>query len=559
MGNTAQPAEPTALNHAEFLHSVGLLASLHSPQERKNALKACLAAMNCDGVLLFCWGAQRRTLVVASAIGKLRLQQMEGLEIAALGETFAQDHAVTPTFVEQLRQRIKEVVFGKRSTKSGDVFIAPLYESNESCGFAVAVNAANHEGSVDVPKDALAALSVLGNWLYTSLQSSKSSRRDLEHATRWDATFDAFPDFIRVQRKDFVITHANKAFSDYLQQDRADLIGQHCYALLYGRKKPCEDCPAQSCVEQKENRYREFFIQKNGKDDHIACWTYPVTASSGDINAVVVYAKSIGKEKQLQQQLLQSEKMASIGQLVAGIAHEINTPLAYINSNLEVMSEFLKGIHSFFAQLEGQEFITQQRERYDELRSYANIGYILSESGEALGDILEGVERVRTLVRDLKNFTHASTDELELADINEIVENTLALVRNELKYKVVVKKELGAVPRFRCVPIQISQVLLNLFVNAVQAMPEKGELTITTTTEGADAAIAVQDNGRGIPEQHLSRIFDPFFTTKDVGVGTGLGLSVSYEIIKRHHGRITVESTVGEGTTFRVYLPLNQE
>ncbi len=427
----------------------------------------------------------------------------------------------------------------------------PLRSRERVHGFMVFLNV-DARRRLDAPStyDMLVAIC---QHLVAAMESSELLRRTVKAKSEWETTFDSITDFIRIQSLDFEILRSNRHFAEYFDLSPERLHGEKCYRLIYGRTEICPDCPAKETLRQRTICSREFCYRRHGKEEHIACWTYPVLDEQGQLTSMVVYSRDITKEKQLQQQLLQSEKMASIGQLVAGIAHEINTPLAYVSSNLEIMEEYLGGLQGFHARL------AEVQAEVAVLEREFNTAYLLKDFHEALADALDGVGRIKTIVKELKNFTHASNDEFEPADLNEIVASTLSLVRNELKYKVEVERRLGEVPRIICVPIQISQVLLNLFVNAAQAIDERGNLGIETFAEDRHVVIIVRDTGKGIPRHLLGRIFDPFFTTKEVGVGTGLGLSVSYEIIKRHHGTIEVESEVDRGTVFTVRLPIVQE
>ena len=262
-----------------------------------------------------------------------------------------------------------------------------------------------------------------------------------------------------------------------------------------------------------------------------------------------------------QSALLQSEKMASVGQLAAGVAHEINNPIGFVQSNLRSMEGYVTDL---CALLETYERVLAllpadhaEVATLKDLRERIEIGYLRDDIGDLLRESLDGVTRVVKIVRDLKEFSHVDSSEWQQVDIHEGIESTLNVVAHELKYKAQVVKLYGDVPAIECLPFQINQVLLNLFVNAAQAMGKIGTITIRTWCERDEACVEIADTGRGIEPAHLKRIFEPFFTTKPVGQGTGLGLSVSYGIVKKHGGRIEVASTVGTGTTFTVRLPVH--
>ena len=266
---------------------------------------------------------------------------------------------------------------------------------------------------------------------------------------------------------------------------------------------------------------------------------------------------------QAQNQLLQSEKMASIGQLAAGVAHEINNPIGFVNSNLGTLDKYLANIFALLTRYEEAEALMDGHEHeLDELRQFKkkiDLGYLRDDIKALLTESQQGLERVKKIVIDLKDFSHiGASDKWTWADVQQGLESTLSVVWNELKYKCEVKKEYATLPQVYCLPSQLNQVFMNLLVNAAQAIEERGVITIRTGQENAQVWVEVADTGKGIVPENLSRIFDPFFTTKPVGSGTGLGLSVSYSIVEKHHGRIEVHSEVGKGSAFRVWLPVEQ-
>ncbi len=268
------------------------------------------------------------------------------------------------------------------------------------------------------------------------------------------------------------------------------------------------------------------------------------------------------KLKATQVQILQSEKMASIGQLAAGVAHEINNPMGFISSNLGTLSKYLNKLAEFInTQIEIIESLnsTDASERLNELKKKLKLDYILEDLGQLIKESLEGTDRVKKIVQNLKSFSRVDEAEYKFADINECIESTLNIVWNELKYKATVTKEYGEIPQSKCYPHQLNQVFMNLLVNAAQAIEKQGEIKIKTWNGDGFINISISDSGSGIPEDKLNRIFEPFFTTKPVGKGTGLGLSITYDIVKKHGGGIEVASKAGQGTTFTVRLPVTVE
>jgi two-component system NtrC family sensor kinase len=266
--------------------------------------------------------------------------------------------------------------------------------------------------------------------------------------------------------------------------------------------------------------------------------------------------------KETQAQILQREKMASIGQLAAGVAHEINNPMGFISSNLSTLGKYTNKLTEFInTQSEIIESLksAEASGSLTELRKKLKLDYIFEDVHQLINESLDGAERVKKIVQNLKSFSRVDEADYKFADINECIESTLNIVWNELKYKATVTKEYGEVPQIRCYPQQINQVFMNLFINAVQAIEKQGEIKIKTWNGNGLVNISVSDTGSGIPEDKLNRIFEPFFTTKPVGHGTGLGLSITYDIVKKHKGEITVESEAGRGTTFTVKLPVITE
>ncbi len=266
--------------------------------------------------------------------------------------------------------------------------------------------------------------------------------------------------------------------------------------------------------------------------------------------------------KAAQNQLLQSEKMASIGQLAAGVAHEINNPIGYVHSNLGTLEKYILDLFSVLAAFEAAEGdFPPDSASLARIRAYKetlDLPFLREDIPILMAESREGITRVKKIVQDLKDFSHVDEAEWQWCDLHRGLDSTLNIVWNELKYKAEVIKEYGVLPEIECIPSQLNQVFMNLLVNAGHAIESHGAITIRTGREGDEVWVEVADSGKGIAPEHLARIFDPFFTTKPVGQGTGLGLSLSYGIVKKHHGRIEVESAAGKGTTFRVWLPVKQ-
>ncbi|GAO37391.1 histidine kinase [Sulfuricella sp. T08] len=271
----------------------------------------------------------------------------------------------------------------------------------------------------------------------------------------------------------------------------------------------------------------------------------------------------IKKLEEAHNQLLQSEKMASIGQLAAGVAHEINNPIGYINSNFRTLGEYVEKLFRVTDAYERTESALAGQALLDEIRMLkqeADWEYLKQDVRDLLRESGEGIGRVKQIVQDLKDFSHVDQAEWQWMDLHKGIDSTLNIVHSEIKYNAEVIKEFGVIPQVECLVSQLNQVFMNMLVNASHAIGDSGRGSITIRTGAEDEMVWVEftDTGKGIPPENLKRIFDPFFTTKPVGKGTGLGLSLSYGIIEKHQGRIEVESEVGKGTTFRLRLPVSQ-
>ncbi|MDZ4202284.1 MAG: bacteriohemerythrin [Gallionella sp.] len=258
-----------------------------------------------------------------------------------------------------------------------------------------------------------------------------------------------------------------------------------------------------------------------------------------------------------QSQLLQSEKMASIGQLAAGVAHEINNPVGFVNSNLGTLEKYvadLKRVLAAYAQAEAG--LGLNIAEVDALKRAVDLPYLLDDLPNLFKESQDGLARVKRIIQDLREFSHVDESTWQMANLENCVDSTLNVAWNEIKYKAEIKKEYAGLPEVECMPSQLNQVFLNLLVNAAQAIDTKGIITIRTGQEAEQVWVEIADTGKGIAPEHMSRLFDPFFTTKPVGVGTGLGLSVSYGIVQKHGGHIEVSSELGKGTTMLICLPV---
>ena len=260
-------------------------------------------------------------------------------------------------------------------------------------------------------------------------------------------------------------------------------------------------------------------------------------------------------------QLVGSEKLASLGQMAAGVAHEINNPVGYVASNFGTLENYLTRLFDMLSLYEAMEAMVKSQDDLTMLQAKKQdieFEFIKSDILDLMRESRDGIQRVREIVQNLKDFAHVDRQlNWEWTDLHKGIDSTVTLASNEIKYKADIVKEYSDLPLVECVLSQLNQVFLNLLVNAAHAMgEERGVIRIRTAVDGDNVQITIADNGCGIPPENLSHIFEPFFTTKPVGKGTGLGLSVSYGIIQSHHGRIDVESEVGQGTSFRITLPI---
>lgn len=278
--------------------------------------------------------------------------------------------------------------------------------------------------------------------------------------------------------------------------------------------------------------------------------------------------KRISELQASQSQLVQTEKMSSLGQMVAGVTHEINTPLAYTRSNTVLVDSQLADINKLVEACARQADYLLNGEALDEDTLAEQISHvavlaqelrqekIIEEMRELLRNNISGLNQIAELVSNLKNFSRLDRQKIASVDLNEGLESVLIIARNELKYKVDLIKDYGDIPQVRCSPSQINQVFLNLIVNAAHAIEQQGTISLRTRQQGDFVRVEIEDTGKGIPADIMPHIFDPFYTTKEIGEGTGLGLSIAYQIVQQHNGTIKVDSQPESGTKFVIDLPI---
>lgn len=384
----------------------------------------------------------------------------------------------------------------------------------------------------------------------------------------WEAIVDFLDEIVLLADEQSRVLRCNQAFSCFLGKPFEKIHG-HRWQDLLGERGLTPVMGQQEVTEYRHSATGRFFH----------CRLLPFVADYAELKGSVItlldvterqrdglalqsknleLAAAYDELKASQAKLLQQEKLASIGQLAAGVAHEINNPVGFVTSNLGSMVKYLARLGEFIERQQRLLAGTDPagREASEGLRREMRVDYILEDAAALLKESLEGVERVKVIVQNLKNFSRVDQANCTMVDLNKCLEDTLNIVGNELKYKAVVHRDYGELPPTWCYPQQLTQVFLNLLLNAAQAITGCGEIRVATREKKGSIFIIISDSGSGIPPEYLGRIFDPFFTTKEVGQGTGLGLSIVHDIVGQHGGEITVASEPGQGTTFRIRLPI---
>ena len=341
------------------------------------------------------------------------------------------------------------------------------------------------------------------------------------------------------------------AYSDYSWEDL--LFRLHAHDRLLILKKPFDNIEVQQMANTLANKWdmaRRAALQTSHLEQLVEQRTQALQLE-------------IDERKHLESQLVQSEKLASLGQLAAGVAHEINNPVGFISSNLSTLDGYFNQLQQMLeAYRHSEEIIASQpqRDQLKALRTTLELDFLKEDIPILIRESKDGIGRVVQIVKDLKNFSRVDNDQTwQFTNLQQGIDSTLNIVASELKYRADVVKHYMPLPDIECLASQLNQVVMNLVINAAQAMgPERGTITISNGVEGENIWLEVADDGCGIAPETVQKIFDPFFTTKPVGEGTGLGLSLSYGIVKKHRGSISVSSELGKGTTFRVVLPIRQ-
>ena len=362
-----------------------------------------------------------------------------------------------------------------------------------------------------------------------------------------------------------IIQVVNEATLNLLDYDTTELVGQPL-SLLEAKGSDVslsdiDSLTSTTTLVRQEIKYKT----KSSAEVAVLFSSSALHDTDGTTKGIVCVALDLSNHKLLERQLLLSEKMASIGQLTAGVAHEINNPMGFISSNLSTLKEYMEDITSLLAVYERLENAARNANiesiqptivELEETKKRLDVDYLLEDIRDLIQESSSGAVRVRDIVLNLKEFSHSGHEEKRAANLNEGLESTISIVWNELKYKVKLEKNYGEIPKVLCFPQEVNQVFMNLLVNAGQAIEDSGEIKVRTYEEQKYVCVDIADTGKGMTPEVQKRIFEPFFTTKDIGEGTGLGLSMSYQIIvEKHDGQLLVNSKEGAGTTFTIKLP----
>jgi PAS domain S-box-containing protein len=364
--------------------------------------------------------------------------------------------------------------------------------------------------------------------IFRDITERKRAEERIKHAAEeWRTTFDSITDLISICDKDFKLARVNKAFADAFKMKPVELIGKHCYEIIHGTNEPIPNCPQKVTIKTKKPAMVEFFEPHLGI--HLEMSTSPIFNEKGEVVACVHVTRDITERKKMEEQLIVTDRLASVGELASGIAHELNNPLTSVIGFSQLLLE---------------------KDVPDDVKEDVKIIY--SEA-----------QRTAQVVKNLLTFARKHDTEKRPANINSIMEKALELRAYEQKVSNIQVNTRFApdLPEIMADFFQLQQVFLNIVINAEHFMIEahnRGTLTITTERAGDVIKASFADDGPGIAEENLGHVFDPFFTTKEVGRGTGLGLSICHGIVTEHGGRIYAESELGKGATFIVELPLSK-
>ncbi|WP_421871850.1 PAS domain-containing sensor histidine kinase [Marinoscillum sp.] len=381
---------------------------------------------------------------------------------------------------------------------------------------------------------------------------------------------DSLPNLIFVRDKKSRYVLVNKAMADTFGKSTGEVVGKSVLETHYDKKEAIrfeeedrevikydEVIEQESFHKNKDGSGRWLFLSKRKMkvfdDEYVLGFHFDINHLKETelklLEANQELKNALNRLKSAQMRLVESEKMASLGQLTAGLAHEINNPINYVAGNVSPIRRDIEELRNYLKEL--------KKEQNEENEHAANINVIFDELESLLDGVDEGTARVKNLMSDLNAFSLPDASKKQPCDLNDSLRTTINLIRHHLKNRIELKVDLGEIPEINCNSQQLSQVFLNMLNNAVQAIDGNGTIKITSRLKKDHVVIAFKDTGSGISKKHLSKIFDPFFTTKDVGEGTGLGLAISYRIVEEHKGHIKVTSKEGEGTKFSISLPIS--
>lgn len=398
--------------------------------------------------------------------------------------------------------------------------------------------------------------------------SEKETNRHFKYLSK---VLQSIADGVILTDSDGIIEEANESMTRISGYTQEDLIGFSTDNIFQIYKKTPDES-VNSILEMTIDKgdilcpTEYILLAKDDSEKIISITSSIMKDATGKREGMVITIRDITSQRKLQEQLVQADKMASIGQLAAGVAHEINNPIAFVMSNINSLSAYIatfKQVIKEYENLAGtvkdleDDKVKQSLEGIQAVRTKKKFDYIQEDMENLLAESADGMNRVKEIVQNLKSFARLDEAEFKKTDINECIEITLKVIWNELKYKCTINKKLGKLPPIPCNPGQLNQVFMNLLENAAHAIKEHGDINIETEATETHIRIGISDTGVGISREIIEKLFDPFFTTKPVGSGTGLGLSISYGIIEKHNGTIEVQSEVGRGTKFIISLPIN--
>lgn len=410
--------------------------------------------------------------------------------------------------------------------------------------------------------------------LKTTLEKLKNAQDESKQLlAQLNKIFESSPDGIRVIDNDFNVLRVNANYLRYNGISQGTSQTKKCHETTPQKWCHTKGCPltrilsGETKIEEQVKRtdskgiIREFMLS-----------AFALTNEDGEIDGIVEYLRDVTQWHQMQTQILHAQKMESIGQLAAGIAHEINTPTQFVGDNISFLKDsfndllvLLNKYETVVTDITQNGYLPSHSEQIEQALEEADIDFIKEEIPLAITQAEEGTTRISSIVKAMKEFSHPGSEESELFNINQNIQSTVTVARNEWKYVSRVEMDFGfKLPAVRGYPGEFNQTILNMIVNSAHAIETKqakhpdwkGKIKLKTYSENKNVVIEISDNGNGIPSDVVDRIFDPFFTTKSVGKGTGQGLAIAHSsIVDKHHGTIQVESAIGEGTKFTITLP----